>query len=304
MQRPVAWRRILRELVGAVAAMTFAVTCVAQTSAAATASSQAASVVPEPSIRFDAVSIRQSKDRNAPREHSAPRDGDGMTFTNVPMAMVILGACNFNNPSLAQGLPDWTLVDRYDVMVKVTGALDVAVYHTLTPAQRRLMLRRALEDRLKLKAHLELRPEPVYDLIVAKGGPKMKVATPGDTYPNGFKAVAGQTILFTPPAHLVGQGATMAELASRMSDLGDFGIGHQVFDKTGLAARYDFSLQWTPDIKGAGDSDSDGGGQSAGDTSGPSLFTAMPEQLGLKLNAAKEPVQCLIVDHAERPAEN
>jgi uncharacterized protein (TIGR03435 family) len=280
--------------------MACAVTCAAQTNAAA-ASSQAASVVPEPSIRFDVVSIKQSKDRNGPREHSAPRDGDGMTFSNVPMAMVILAACEFNNPSLAQGFPDWTLTDRYDVTVKVSDA-DVAVYHRLSPAQRRMMLRRALEDRIGLKAHMELRPEPVYELTVAKGGPKMRVATAGETYPNGFKAAPGQTILFTPPGRMVGQGATMAELAARMSDLGDYSIGHQAFDKTGLTARYDFTLEWTPDMKGAGDSDA--GGAQAGDAGGPTLFTAVQEQLGLKLAAAKEPVECLIVDHAERPAEN
>jgi uncharacterized protein (TIGR03435 family) len=291
----------LAVLAGCMAAMAFAVTCVAQTNAVATASSQAASVVPEPSIRFDVVSIKQSKDRNAPREHSAPRDGDGMTFSNVPMAMVILAANNFNNPSLVQGLPDWTLVDRYDVTVKVSDA-DVAVYHTLSAAQRRMMLRRVLEDRIGLKAHPELRPEPVYDLVVARGGPKMKVATLGDAYPNGFKAAPGQTILFTPPGRLVGQGATITELAMRISDLGDDSIGHQVFDKTGLTAKYDFTLEWTPDMRGAGDSDADGGG--AGDAGGPTLFTAVQEQLGLKLDAAKEPVECLIVDHAERPTAN
>jgi uncharacterized protein (TIGR03435 family) len=296
-----ARKMTLAVLVGCMASMLSAPPSLAQTNAPAAPSSAPASAVVEPTIRFDVVSIKQSKDRNASREHSAPRDGDGMTFTNVPMVMVILAACDFNNPSLTQGLPDWTLVDRYDVTVKVAGA-DVAVYHTLSSAQRRLMLRRVLEDRIGLKAHLELRPEPVYDLVVAKGGPKMKVAKPGDAYPNGFKAAAGQTILFTPPGQLVGQGATMAELAARMSDLGDYSIGHQVFDKTWLTGRYDFTLQWTPDMKATGDSDA-GGGQ-AGDTGGPTLFTAVQEQLGLKLDAAKEPVQCLIIDHAERPAAN
>ena len=99
----------------------------------------------------------------------------------------------------------------------------------------------------------------------------------------------------------------MAELAARMSDLGDWSIGRQVFDKTGLTGKYDFSLQWTPEMKAA-DSDADGGsggsGSGGAEGSGPSLFTAVQEQLGLKLELAKEPVQCLIVDHAERPAEN
>jgi len=300
MLRSVMRRRSVRGLAAGFAAMALAATATAQ--ANGPASSQTSAAALEPAIRFDVVSIRQSKaDRNGPRVRSMPADGDGMTFTNQPMAMMILVACNFTNPALIQGFPDWTMTDRYDVSVKVTGA-NVTVYHTLTQAQRRMMLRRALEDRIGLKAHLELRPEPVFDLTVAKGGPKMKVAKPGDTYPNGFKAAPGLTILFTPPAHLVGQGATVAELASRMSDLGDFGIGHQVFDKTGLTGRYDFSLQWTPDMKTA--TDSDGGGPGAGDASGPTLFTAVQEQLGLKLDAAKEPVECLIVDHAERPAEN
>ncbi len=266
--------------------------------AGAATAPQAATVV-APSISFDVVSIRQSMDRNAPRGRSAPANGDGMTFTNVPMAMVILFACHFNNPTLTIGFPDWTLSDRYDVAVKVSSA-DVDAYHKLTSVQRSMMLRKVLEDQLKLKAHLESRPVLVYDLVVAKNGPKMKLAKPGDTYSNGFKAATGQTILFTPPSHLVGQGASMTDLANRISDMGEYSIGRQVFDKTGLTAKYDFSLQWTPDMKGAGDSDSDGG---AGG-SGPSLFTAVEEQLGLKLDSAKEPVQCLIIDHAERPSEN
>jgi uncharacterized protein (TIGR03435 family) len=273
-----------------------------QASVAQVAVADAASAAAAPSINFEVVSIRQSKDRNVPRVRSMPRDGDGMTFTNVPMVMVILIACRFNNATLTMGLPDWTLTDRYDVAVKVSSA-DVEAYHKLTSGQRSMMLRKVLEDRLKLKAHLESRPVLVYDLVVPKNGPKMKLAKPGDTYPDGFKAAPGQTILFTPPSHLVGQGATAAELASRMSDLGDWSIGRQVFDKTGLTGKYDFSLQWTADMKGAGDSDSDGG-QGRAEGSGPSLFTAVQEQLGLKLDSAKEPVECLIIDHAERPTEN
>jgi uncharacterized protein (TIGR03435 family) len=236
--------------------------------AGAAAVPQTAAVV-APSINFDVVSIRRSKDRNAPRTHSAPANGDGMTFTNVPMLMVILTACDFNNYTLTMGLPDWTITDRYDVAVKVSEA-DVAAYHALTSAQRKLMLRRVLEDRLKLNAHLEPRPILVYDLVVAKNGPKMKPAKPGDTYPNGFKAAAGQTVLFSPPSHLVGQGASVTELANRMSDMGDYSIGRQVFDKTGLTGKYDFSLQWTPYMKGAGDSDSDGGVEGSGPSLRPS----------------------------------
>ena len=258
--------------------------------------------VASPSINFDVVSIRQTKDRDALRVRSMPADGDGMTFTNVPMLAVILAACHFNNYTLTMGLPDWTITDRYDIAVKVSSE-DVAAYHALTSAQRSEMLRRVLEDRLKLKAHFEMRPVLVYDLVVAKGGPKMKAATPGDTYPNGIKAERVQPVYFIPPGRLVGQGATAAELASRMSDLGDYSLGRQVFDKTGLTGKYDFSLQWTPEMKRVGDSDSAGGAVSDGG-SGPSLFTAVEEQLGLKLDSAKEPVQCLIIDHAERPSEN
>jgi uncharacterized protein (TIGR03435 family) len=268
---------------------------------AAGSAAQAAAVV-APAIHFDVVSIKQSKDRNAPRGLSMPAGGDGVRFTNVPMLVVILAAYDFKNYTLTFGLPDWTIADRYDVVVKVSDA-DVAAYHQLKGAQRRLMLREALEERLKLKAHLEQRPVLVYDLVVAKNGPKMQLAKEGDTYPNGFKAAPGQTILFEPPSHLVAQAATAGELATRMSDLGDYSIGRQVFDKTGLTGRYDFSLQWTPEMKGAADSDSEGASGGA-ESAGPSLFTAVQQQLGLKLDSAKEPVECLIIDHAERPSEN
>ena len=287
-----------KSLCGFVAMMACIVISFAQTGSAA--APQAAASVAAPSIDFDVVSIKQNKDRTAPRGHSAPANGDGMTFTNVPMVMAILYACRFNNPTLALGLPDWTMVDRYDIAVKVSSE-DVDAYQKLTRAQRSMMLRKVLEDRIKLKAHLEPRPTLVYDLVLAKNGPQMKPAKPGDTYPNGFKAAPGQTILFTPPSHMVGQAATAADLANRLSDLGDWSIGRQVFDKTGLTGKYDFTLQWTPEMKTDGDSD---GGQGGTDASGPSLFTAVQEQLGLKLDSVKEPVECLIIDHVERPSAN
>jgi uncharacterized protein (TIGR03435 family) len=292
-------------LTGAVAVLVLGMVC-GQAGVAQAASSAVAAVATDTAaalaINFEVVSIRQSKDRTAPRVRSMPANGDGMTFTNVPMAMVILYACRFGNPTLTTGLPEWTWTDRYDVAVKVADS-NVAAYHALTKEQRSAMLLRVLQDRLKLRTHFEMKPVLVYDLLVAKNGPKMKAAIPGDTYPNGFKAAPGQTILYTPPGQMVAQGATIAELASRMSDLGDYSLGRQVFDKTGLTGKYDFSLQWTPDMKSAGDSDSDGG-QQAVDGSGPTLFTAVQEQLGLKIDSVKEPVKSLVIDHADRPSEN
>jgi len=186
MLRDIVRKLGLGMLAGIVAWVALAASSLGQTNEPVADSSQAGGAVAEPPIQFDVISVRQSTaDRKGPRVRSMPADGDGMTFTNQPMLVMILAASDFNTIALTQGLPEWTMSDRYDMTVKVTGA-DVAVYHTLSLTQRLLMLRRALEDRIKLKEHLELRPEPVYDLMVA---------TPGETYPNEVKAGAGQTIL-------------------------------------------------------------------------------------------------------------
>ncbi|HEY6343331.1 MAG TPA: TIGR03435 family protein [Bryobacteraceae bacterium] len=139
----------------------------------------------------------------------------------------------------------------------------------------REMMRSLLEDRFKLAVHWETKKQPIYELVPARSGSKMKQADkPGD-------------ITFA-PGRLTSSGATTLALAMMLEGP----TGRMVIDKTGLAGLYAFSLEWTPD-----DAPADL-------ATGASLFTAIQEQLGLRLQSATGPVETLVIDHAEKPSEN
>jgi uncharacterized protein (TIGR03435 family) len=139
----------------------------------------------------------------------------------------------------------------------------------------REMMRSLLEDRFKLAVHWETRQQPIYELVLARGGSKMKQADK-----RGF-------ISFD-PGRLASSGATTMTLSMMLEGP----TGRMVIDKTGLTDLYEFRLEWTPD-----DTPTDV-------ATGPSLFTAIQEQLGLRLQSATGPVETLVIDRAEKPSEN
>jgi uncharacterized protein (TIGR03435 family) len=169
------------------------------------------------------------------------------------------------------------------------------------------MLQPALAERFKLKVHSETKQLPVYELIVAKGGAKLKEATAGDTYANGIKGPDGVGrggMMRSGPGQLTAQAVPMTSLANLLSQQ----LHRTVLDKTGLTAKYDLELNWTPD-QGSdpmfkGPEGSPQRADAAPDSSGPSIFTALQEQLGLKLQSANGPVETLVIDHVEMPSEN
>ena len=148
------------------------------------------------------------------------------------------------------------------------------VYKPVGP-QANLMLRSLLADRFKLATHMETKELPIYALTVAKGGPRMEKADK----PGGTSAGGG----------MIGGTMEMSLLTSYLSST----LGRGVIDRTELKGPYTFSLKWTPEDRPA-----------TGDTSAPSLVTAIQEQLGLKLESTKGPVEILVVDRAEKPTEN
>jgi uncharacterized protein (TIGR03435 family) len=154
-------------------------------------------------------------------------------------------------------------------------------------------------------AHTEIKQLPVYELVVAKGGSKLKEATPGDTYANGIKGPDGVGrggMMRVGPGQLTAQGVPISSMVNMLSQQ----LHQTVIDKTGLTGKYDLELNWTTDqgsepmFKGADSSQHD----PAPDSSGPSIFTALQEQLGLKLQSAKGPVDRLVIEHVEMPSEN
>ena len=144
------------------------------------------------------------------------------------------------------------------------------------------MLRALLEDRFHLKVHRETKEQPVYSLVVAKGGPRLK-NSPTDDQPRMTLASKGQGL------EMQFWNWDMTRLAGQISG----NEGRKVLDKTGLSGEYDFTLSYVDDRRAVG-----------AQQDGPSLFTALQEQLGLKLESQKGPVEVLVIDHADQPAEN
>jgi uncharacterized protein (TIGR03435 family) len=174
------------------------------------------------------------------------------------------------------------------------------------------MIQAMLEDRLKLKVHHETKEQPVYALLVAKAGKLHEAqgecgprpSTPPPPPEPGKLPTAPCGGFFMFPGRLSGQKVGIAQFIESLSRF----TGRIVLDKTNLTGKYDIDLQYTPD---AGQFPTPPGGGPAGlpplpqaDPNGPSLFTALQEQLGLKLESQKGPVEMMVIDHVERPSEN
>jgi uncharacterized protein (TIGR03435 family) len=252
---------------------------------------------------FDVVSVKPNKsDSGMVRIMAKP---DGYAASNVSLKMLIQNAYGIRE-DLISGAPGWADSARFDIDAKVAGS-DVDALKKLSPEQRRLVLQPLLADRFKLKVHTETKQLPVYELVVAKGGSKLKEATVGDTYANGVKGPDGVGrggMMRSGPGQLTAQAVPMTSLANILSHQ----LQRTVFDKTGLAGKYDLELNWAPDHGSdpmfKGPEGSPQRGDPAPDSSGPSIFTALQEQLGLKLQSAKGPVETLVIDHVEMPSEN
>jgi uncharacterized protein (TIGR03435 family) len=225
----------------------------------------------------------------------------GLSARNIPLKELIRQAYGLDDNQIL-GAPGWLSSERYDIEAKVSSS-DTDALHNLSPDQRGLMLQPLLADRLHLKVHTETRVLPVLALVVAKDGPKLHEAKPGDTYPNGIKGFEGQGgagMMHMGPGQLTAQGLPMSSVARLLTRQ----LGLMVQDETGLTGKYDFTLQWTPE-RGAADAGQPGPDNTAStEPAGTSIFTAIREQLGLKLESRKAPVEVLVIDHVEAPSEN
>jgi uncharacterized protein (TIGR03435 family) len=222
------------------------------------------------------------------------------------------------SPAVTQvlGGPAWMGSDFYEVDAKAAGPEHAAVMEGP-------MLRALLEERFKVETHRETREAPVYDLIVSKGGFKLQPLKEGGCLPYdtddplatmrapvkptdpeycGTMMVSVSSLGGSRQVHYYG--ATMAELAGRLLHVF---VDRPVLDKTGLAGRYDLSLEFTVDSTHGGMVLLNGEPADlpeAADSQGPSIFTALRDQAGLRLAPDRGPVEVLVVDRAERPSEN
>ena len=225
---------------------------------------------------YDVVSIRinNSGDETSWGMHVGT---DRFNATAIPLRTIIEFAYDVK-PDLIVGLSGPVDSARFDIEAKAVPQDGSAP--RLTDAQLIAMIIPLLADRFHLKAHLESQIKPVYDLVVTKGGPKLKLDPSERTGSNwNINNDNGKEVLTI-------DRASMPDLASTLADQ----VHRDVIDKTGLTGHADITLKWSDDV--------------AADAGGPdviSIFTAVEEQLGLKLQTSNGPVDTLVIDHAEMP---
>jgi len=220
-----------------------------------------------------------------------PWDGTGF---GIRLLVYIQSA--FGVPANSNGLligPDWINNARYVIQTKPPDSIRDAMQKMTADEKRKItgqMQQSLLADRFKLKAHFETREMPEYELVVAKGGLKLKENP--DTSQSGISVGSSA---------IKGTAVSVPMLVNMLMAAPDIG-GRVVINKTGLTGRYEVSLKWTP-ISSASPGNDNGAAPSA-DADTVSLFTAIEEQLGLKLVPTKGQGQVLIIDHIERPSAN
>jgi uncharacterized protein (TIGR03435 family) len=249
--------------------------------------SSAVTPVTAPPPAFEVSTVKENKSGTSD-SHSSFKNGR-FTASNVSLKNVIqYSAYGIPEPRIVGG-PKWLDSARFDIEAKTDSSVADQL-RTLGRDQRRLrmqqMFQQLLADRFKLAIHWETRDLPVYALVVAKKGSNLHESTGSNS---GTSSSTGQ---FT------AQGLTMEEIARALTQELSRELGRVVIDQTGIKGRYDVSLKWTPET-GAAPMSSDNAPDS-----GPSIFTAIQEQLGLKLESTRGPVQVLVIDHVEMPSEN
>jgi uncharacterized protein (TIGR03435 family) len=219
-----------------------------------------------------------------PSDPNDPRAANGWTFESEGRRIHCKQATLVDILSWAYGLQkkqivdghEWLGKDRYDI----SGIPDIPGDPDFAQAQG--MFKKLLADRFHLTLHNDKREMPIYAITVVKGGPLFKAAGPDEPTNAGNSGSGGQrTLKFT--------SMSMKNFALNLNFYED----RPVVDQTSLPGKYDFTLRWTFDLNAEGEPGAP-----------PSLFTAMREQLGLKLDAVKGPANVLVIDHVERPSEN
>jgi uncharacterized protein (TIGR03435 family) len=266
--------------------------------------SLAAAQTPPATPTFDVATVKPS-DPDKPGG-SLMMNNDTFQTQGQTLKAIIKFAYGLNMGADQQisGGPSWVDSAKFDINAKEDPDT-VAGLKKLPRDQQtdqvRLMVRGLLAERFQLKLHHETKVLPVYSLVVAKGGVKMTpvVDDPptADGAGPGPKTGKGHGIRMMGRGELNGMGANTAILTNVITMQPETG-GRKVIDNTGLTGSYDFTLKWTPESGPAPE------GGAIPDPAGPSFFTALQEQLGLKLDAIKAPVDTIVIDSAVMPSSN
>lgn len=245
---------------------------------------------------FDVVSVKEHHNDGSSMMMRIGSTPSGFLVENFPLKTLISQAYNIRE-DLISGLPDWASSMRFDVNAKVAEE-DAPMLKKLSSSQRSAMLIPVLANRFHLQVHKEVRTLPTYDLVIDKGGSKVMVSSVPSSAPAPASDGAGEKKPMNRfemgPGHFAATNVSMELLVSQLA----YNTHRTVIDKTGLTGKYNFELKWTPEQIAAASSDN-----GLGDQPG-SVFTALREQLGLKLVPSKGPVDTLVVDHVEKPSEN
>jgi uncharacterized protein (TIGR03435 family) len=261
-----------------------------------------AQAAPDPT--FEVASVRPNKTGDG-RVMLGLQPGGRFTATNVPLRLLIRQAYEIQEFQIVGG-PNWLGSDRFDVVAKAPEG-------DFSADLMRPMLRSLLAERFMLTAHTETREMPVYALVKARsdgklgekltpaavdcaaqrgrrgGGPPPAPPQPGQRIDCGMMIGFGR---------MNAGGMAMAELARSLSQQ----VGRVVIDKTGLTGSYDFEITYAPENLGGGPPPQLNGATPQIDPNAPTLFTALQEQLGLKLDSERGPVEVLVIDRVEQPA--
>jgi uncharacterized protein (TIGR03435 family) len=253
---------------------------------------------------YEIVSVKPHKfDDNRQWTRLLP---DGYSAASISLQELVVQAYGFGtNPMTDQEVarqPSWFRSERFDINARVNSddvavlqksmefkglTAQVAAMRDHVPTMRMSMLQELLADRFKIKVHHEIKQVSIYALVIAKGGPKLNESKSDDITKASIDASDGKIIVRGMPLIFVLRMLTQE-------------LGRPVLDRTGLNGNYDFTLKWTPDQEQL----PSGSNIAASDTSGPSIFTAVQEQLGLKLEPTKSPMDTIVIDHVEMPSEN
>ena len=263
---------------------------------------------------FEVASVKPNKSGDG-RIFFQMQPGGRFTATNVPLRELIRFAYGIQTFQLVGG-PDWIGSERFDIVAKAEGDLPPSPLGG-SPGPMQMMVRTLLVERFKLAVHNETRDLPVYALVMARAdgrlGPQLRAsqvdcaalmaAARGRGGPPPAPPRTGER----PPCGMFGGfgrmaagGVPVAQLATNLSQR----VNRVVLDRTGLTGLYEFELEFTPDQLPQGPPPPGAPPLPPIDPNGPSIFTALQEQLGLKLDAQRGPVEVLVIDHVEQPTEN
>jgi uncharacterized protein (TIGR03435 family) len=233
---------------------------------------------------FEVATIKPSNP-DAPGKGFTVRGRQFATF-NTTLNDLITFAYGLHAKQI-EGGPDWLAKDKYDITAKPDGEGQP------NDKQWRIMLQKLLADRFQLKFNRQKKDLPVYAIVIAKSGSKL-TRSEGD--PNGLPG-----LFFRGLGDLPARNANMADFAGLLQGAV---LDRPVVDQTGLSGRFDFTLKWTPDESQFGGMGVHVPAATDNPDAPPDLFTAIQEQLGLKLDSTKAPVDVLVIDSVQKPSSN